>query len=312
MNQWITFNSKWGKALLLAAVIAVGSGVSGVGVSDVSAASPSVSKAVYKQFQKYVNKPSSLIQARKYLINHIAEAGVWDASLMTLQLENAQQAEYSLISEKIYPDNVQNAIQAADIKKGLTYTGLLSVIKDEKIRRVLIESRDKGYKIEASEGMYYPVIYYEGFKVFKPYINKDIAAYIDIMAAESNHPATYDAGITIPWEELISRAAIMADFADNYPGSNRIAVIRQELGYAVYRVFYGAENTPAYDFESNTLYPEVRKAYDDVLLDGTGNNKVLVILEQLLPMLDATGNKLTPEIEAFLKTALKALSASTL
>lgn len=291
------------KGALLGLAIALGSGAvaTTVGTQSAYAATAPNSSAVYKQFQKYLQQPSQLIQARNYLINHIDEAGVWYATLMTLQLENAQKAELSDFADKLYPDNVQKAIGTAFSKNGLTYTGLLKAIKDPKIRVILIEGRDKGYKMQTTEGMYYPVMHYEGYKGFKPYIKQDIASYIDIMAKESNRPSTNDAAISISWDEVISRTLAMESFVQKYPTSNRIATVKKELTYAVSRLFYGTDNTPAYDYDQKRLDPELRQAYEDALNKGIGNSKLLATIKKLLAMLDSTENEFTPAVEKFLK-----------
>lgn len=145
--------------------------------------------------------------------------------------------------------------------KSLTYTTLLNTIKDAKIRSVLIEGRDKGYKLETSEGMYYPVMHYEGLKVFKPYITKDIAAYIDIMATESNQPSVFDGAIAIPWTELTNRALALEDFVTKYPASNRSAALQKELLFATSRLLYGTSNTPAYDYDAQVIKPLILKSH---------------------------------------------------
>ncbi|UQZ36469.1 hypothetical protein C2I18_24785 [Paenibacillus sp. PK3_47] len=296
----------WSKGMLLLIALTVGSGVTAVNEQPAAAAAAASrdAQAVYNQFQKYIRIPSSLVQARNYLINHIDEAGSWYATVMTLQLENAQKAELERFSEKIYPEKVQNAIEASAANNGLTYTGLLRGIQDTQIRRLIQETWDKGYKLESSEGMYYPVLHYEGFKVFRPYVGKDISSYIDIMAAESNQPSEYDAGIVITWDELIGRTAVMSDFVQDYPKSNRTAAIRQELQYSAVKMFYGSDNTPAYDPQTQALDPELRRAYEDVLLEGPGNNGIFGILHKLMPLLDASGNILTPEVSEYLKEEL--------
>ncbi|WP_342565987.1 hypothetical protein NST84_13090 [Paenibacillus sp. FSL R7-0345] len=297
--------AKTGRAVLLGAAITLAGGTFTAGAQPVSAASAADAQAVYNQFRKYVSNPSSLAQARKYLINHIDEAGSWYATVMTLQLENAQKAELGRFSEKIYPERVQKVLMEADITNDLTYTQLLQRIKDTGVRRLIEETWDKGYKLESSEGMYYPVMHYEGFKVFKPYIGKDISAYIDIMATESNKPATFDAAVVISWDELVGRAAIMSDFVQDYPKSNRNAAVKEELSYTLPMVLLGADNTPAYDYETNELDPELRRAYDDVLQEGPGDNKVLNIIAKLIPLLDASGNKHTEEVSAYLEQVVE-------
>ncbi|MNB79814.1 hypothetical protein D3C75_265610 [compost metagenome] len=306
MTRFQKSMAKTGRAILLgtALTIAGGTAAVAVGVQPASAASASEAQTVYNQFSKYVSNPSSLAQARKYLINHIGKAGSWYATLMTLQLENAQKAELDRFSEKIYPEHVQKVLMEAEVTNELTYTELLKRVKDSGVRKLIEETWDKGYKLETSEGMYYPVMHYEGYKVFKPHIGKDIAAYIDIMATETNKPSDFDAAIIITWDELIGRAAIMSDFVDQYPKSNRAAAVREELSYIVPKLLIGADNTPAYDYDTNVLDPELRRAYDDVLLEGPGDNMVLNIITRLIPLLDASGNKHTEEVSAYLEQVI--------
>lgn len=299
--------SGWSKGVLLGITVLFGGTIAGGYTGQTAAAAASDKQTVYNQFQRYIKSPSSLIQARNYLLNHIDEAGSWYGTVMTLQLENAQAAELENYSEKVYPEKVQKAVGAAAVKGGLTYTGLLANLKDEHVRKIIIEARDKGYKIESSEGMFYPVMHYEGFKAFKPYIAKDVAAYIDLMATESNRPATHDAGIVITWDEIIARAVIMEDFVQQYPKSNRISTVQTELGYAVSIMFYGTDNTPAYEYGTDTIDPKLQKAYEQVLLEGPGDSRILKILHNLLSKLDDTDERFTPAIEGYLKEALKDL-----
>ncbi|MEK5493554.1 hypothetical protein MKZ24_22960 [Paenibacillus sp. FSL R7-0297] len=142
--------------------------------------------------------------------------------------------------KRTHPEQVQQVIDRAAAKSGLTYSGLLGSVQEANIA-------------------------------------KDIAAYIDLMATETNRPATYDAGIVIMWDEIIARAVIMEDFVRKYPKSNRVSAVQTELGYAVLRTFYGMGNTPAYDYEG----------------------------EAIDPALNASDDRFTPQIESYLKTALK-------
>ncbi|MFC6650992.1 hypothetical protein [Paenibacillus rhizoplanae] len=297
--------AKTARAVLLGTSLTLAGGTVFAGAQPVAAASTADAQAVYNQFRKYVSNPASQAQARKYLMNHISKAGSWYGTVMTLQLENVQKAGLERFSEKLYSDSVQKALWDAQINNDMTYTEILKRVKAPAVRKLMEEIWDKGYKLETSEGMYYPVMHYEGFKAFKPYVSKDIAAYIDIMATESNKPSTFDAGIVITWDELIGRAANMSDFVQDYPKSNRTAAIRNELSYTVPLVLLGSDNTPAYDYDTNALDPELRRAYDHAQTKGTGDNKVLNILVKLVTLLNTFGNQKTPEVEAYLDQVVK-------
>lgn len=271
------------------------------------------SMAVYNQFQKYLKNasktPYSLIQARNYLLNRIKLTDSWRATVMVLQLENALKARLPVFSEKLYPEYVQKAIDSAyrqnNTPAGLTYSSLSAAIKDEKVLAVLKESFGYGYKLETSEGMYYPVLNYEAFKSFKPYIGKDIAAYIDLMAAESNKPALSDGAIIISWDELIARALKMESFVKSYPSSNRTAAVKNMLDLRTAFVFYGADNTPAYQYgeqgEPTKIDPELLAAYQAAVKNGAGDSGILKGIESLLGLLEKSGGRWSTEIEAYLK-----------
>ncbi|MFC3749652.1 hypothetical protein [Paenibacillus sp. GCM10012306] len=308
MNPHHQVGRVWSRSILLGVSVLLGTGT-GAAVFQPQAAHAAAAQqtdTVYKQFEKYVKNPDSLAQARNYLINHIKDVDVWYATVMTLHLENAQVAQLPIFSEKMYGEKVQMAIRTAARPKELTYSGLLSKITDPSVRAVLIEARDKGYKLDSSEGMYYPVMHYEGFKIFKPFIQKDIAEYIDLMAAESNQPMTRDGGIVIGWDQVILRALSKEAFVKKYPASNRKEAVKLNLSLS--RVFFGASNTPAYDGpvgETPKLNPKLRAAYEAVLINGPGSSELLQTIEKLLVLLDSANEELTPEVQQFLDKHVK-------
>lgn len=298
----------WKKVGLLSVAIALGSvgGIGSIHTNTVAAASSKETTNVYKLFQQYLQKPASLAHARNYLINHIDEVDTLTATKMMLQLENAQNAHLRVYAEKVYPDNVQKAINTVYIKsKSLKYTDLLNAIKDSKVSNVLIEGSNKGYQLKTSEGMYYPTMNYESFKIFKSYLSKDIAAYIDIMATETNHPSVRDGAVAISWTELTNRVLAMENFVTQYPSSNRTTAIKQHLQEATGYLLYGANNTGAYGDDQQVINPEVRQAYEAAVKNATGDSKIIAILEKLLKVLDSTNNKFTPEVKKFIDETLK-------
>ncbi|WP_025690542.1 hypothetical protein [Paenibacillus zanthoxyli] len=317
MKTLFEASAKIKRGALLGLAIALGSGVGTAAfapsVSAASAVTAEQSLSVYNQFQKYLKNsaktPLSLIQARNYLLNHIKRADSWRATVMVLQLENAQKARLESFYEKFFPVKVQkeidDAVRKNGLQTGLTYSRLLNTITDPGVRAVLTESSSYGYKLETSEGMYYPVMHYEGFKYFKPYIGKDIAAYIDLMATDSNKPALNDAAIVITWDELINRAIALESYVKEYPKSNRTAAANNKLQLMEMFVFYGSNNTPAYEYgtggEPTTIDPKLRQAYEKAVQNGTADSRILKTIKSVLELLDASGNRWNGNIEKFLQ-----------
>ncbi|MFX3632704.1 MAG: hypothetical protein ACE3L7_06480 [Candidatus Pristimantibacillus sp.] len=315
MSRLSQYSQPLKKTIVLGLSIALVAGAALVTIKPerAAAASPTTinqttSSAIYNKFERYVKNASTLATARNYLINNIGRVSVSQATIMTLHLENAQKAQLDAFSEKWYPENIQKIINQAYQQKGDSFPGLLSVVKDSKTRALLIETRDKGYKLKTSEGMYYPVMHYQGFQQFKSHVKKDIAVYIDVMAVESNNPMMNDGAIVIGWDEVIDRALQIEDFLKNYPNSNRGAVIRNEFSYMKSRVFYGASNTPVYDSADGKvlkLETEVREAYEAAIAKDTGGSKLIESLEQLLDLLDGTDGVRTKEVDTFLEQVVE-------
>lgn len=59
----------------------------------------------------------------------------------------------------LYPISVQNKLSRI-YKPGDTFNSLISRTKDAGLKKLLIQTRDVGYRLETAEGMYYPVINY--------------------------------------------------------------------------------------------------------------------------------------------------------
>ncbi|WP_051236985.1 hypothetical protein [Paenibacillus pinihumi] len=254
------------------------------------------SQAIYDQFQIYLKAPGKLSQARKYLLNHISKTSPHHATLMTLHLENAQRADLASFTKK-FETGILDGVRV----ESPTFTNLLAVVKDPAKRKLLIEARDRGYQIATQEGMYYPVINYSEYKRYSPYVNRDIAAYIDIMAVEANKPALGDAALLISWDEALKRGLEREKFLDTYKVSNRRANVERELEFSKMHIFYGANNTPLFDYDTKTIEPGALKTYKKALENGAGSSKLLGTLQKFMDVLEKNGGKRTADVDKFLK-----------
>ncbi|RUT35499.1 hypothetical protein EJP77_00255 [Paenibacillus zeisoli] len=318
MNGLHVKNDSLRKVLLLSLSAALTAGITvasfspsaAAGAQTASTVTAKSSNDVYLVYESYIKKPSKLAAARQYLLKNISKVKAYPAMIMTLHLENAQRAQLEASSAKLYPSNVQKALDTAyRQKKDLSYKTLLSLIKDSKIRSILTEARDKGYKVATGEGMYFLTMDYEGFKPFKPYVTKDIAAYIDIMATQTNQPAFSDAAVVISWDELIKRTLALENFVKSYPKSNRTKAVKLEYEGMKFNVFYGSSNTPVYNENSKneftTLLPKVRKAYEAAVQKGTADSQLLITIKQVLKLLDSNEGKWSKELDRYLKKQIE-------
>jgi hypothetical protein len=64
--------------------------------------------------------------------------------------------------------------------------GKAEEIGDAELRDALLAVRDGGYRVDTAEGMYFPVIDYGRYRKYRGLVTDDLAAYIDLMAVESD------------------------------------------------------------------------------------------------------------------------------
>lgn len=266
-----------------------------------AAISSASSQSVYNQFAAYLKDPAMLSQARKYLLNHVHETTPHHATLMVLQLENAQHKDIAAFAAKFDTTTVQQALDRAARKGKLTFTSLLQQVTDKGTIRLLEMARDRGYKLETMEGMYYPVVNYTEYDRYARYVKPDIAAYIRIRTQETVKPSSGDAALLISWGDVVKRALEREQFLDAYPVSNRREAVQELLEISRMQLFYGLNNTPLFDYESGQIHPDALAAYQAALKQGTGDSKLLALLEQFLDVVKSNGGKRTTEVDAFLK-----------
>jgi hypothetical protein len=294
-----------------ASIVALAVALQGGAASTAFAAEPSMqagqSKAVqaatvYNKFEQLLENPAALAYAIQFLNNHIDEVTSGQATLMVLHLETAQTgAFFKLQSEMIKPE-IQKVIDPAARKKGVTYTGLLSVIKDGTTRSLLIKSRGAGLKVVTSEGMYYLELNYGIYRKYQAYVAKDIRDYIDQMIAETDRPSVNDGALVIGWAELAERTAKQRDYLDKYRGSNRKREISWLYEGNKLKMFYGLNNTPLFDPVTKEMNPNARAAYTTLLADNAGSgNKLLLKLQAFMGVVEKSDGKRTVEINEFLK-----------
>lgn len=134
-----------------------------IGLTLSSALLPQHTEAVanhsssYARFEQRLKKPSTIGWAKATLINNIDEYSLYQATIATLHLENAQKAYLPTAQQRINTTNIQKEINKV-YKSGMTMTEALSKVTGMKTRIVLQDLNAVGYKLETNEGNYYPVM----------------------------------------------------------------------------------------------------------------------------------------------------------
>ncbi len=273
--------------------------VSQAGSTAVSSKATAFGNAVYNKASKLL-KETDVAYAKAYITKHIRSVTPYQATMLVLKLENAMNDALPAKTDKVYEIGIQDKLMNL-YKFGEPINTTINKAKDDTLRKVLINLRDSGYRLYTTEGVIFPIIDYTTLKPYKPYINKDLQAYIDIMIVESEKPAVSDAALVIPWSEVIERGLAQEAFITTYPKSNRTADVKLKLRFTELSLFYGYNNTPLFKYEDNLLDPEVRQAFDSVLKDSDAVSKSALLkkLKSWSEVLESNKDKLTQEVEQY-------------
>jgi hypothetical protein len=293
-------------AAILALILSIQTGViasaapaSQAGSNAVSSKAAAFGNAVYNKANKLL-KESDVAYAKSYITKHIRSVTAYQATMLVLKLENAMNDALPAKTDKVYEIGIQDKLMNL-YKFGEPINTTINKTKDETLRKVLINLRDSGYRLYTTEGVIFPIIDYTTLKPYKPYINKDIQAYIDIMVVESEKPAVSDAALVIPWSEVIDRGLTQEAFISAYPKSNRTADVKLKLRFTELSLYYGYNNTPLFKYEDNLLDPEVRQAFDKALKDSDAVSKSVLLkkLKSWSDVLESNKDKLNQEVERY-------------
>lgn len=143
-------------------------------------------------------------------------------------------------------------------------------IEDSELRNLVEEIYKSGLKLVGLEGNFYPIIDYQIFLKYTDYMPAEDKEYIFIQAKESEKLSMADAALTITWDDIAQRLVSIENFVTSFPDSSK----KEAMGNLFFRYltsyFYGLDNTPAFDYNSNEFYPDVIESYKKTISDHSG------------------------------------------
>ncbi len=109
---------------------------------------------------------------------------------------------------------------------------------------------------------------------FKNRVSKELSAYLEIRAKEMKGGFEEDAGLTISFEEVYSRAKEWEDFLNKYPHSFARKEIAHTYSAYMEALLNGMDNTPV--FENDSLLPELKMLYEKIMKEPESKSSRLV------------------------------------
>lgn len=253
---------------------------------------------IMEEFNKLISGEARLKEIAAFMNENLKNTTQEEASTMIVGFEELQIKRKTTQEEKYLSEEIQ---------KGFNTLGTEGVdisqpdsIKDETIKKLLVESKEDGFKIETAEGFYFPVIDYSFYKQFSSYATSDMKDYIDIMAIESDNIFAKDAVLIISWEEVISRTLSYEKFLGQYPESKKAQDMKVLYERYEFITMHGLNNTPLFDYESKTMDEKAKDAFALALAQSI-DSKYLKKLGEFMGIVEKSDYKLTDEVESYRK-----------
>ncbi|MEK3836623.1 MULTISPECIES: hypothetical protein [unclassified Paenibacillus] len=292
----------------LAAALASALLLTSTGITVLSAFPQKIEAAAVKPttafalFEQRLQKPSSLGLAQATLVNRIGQMTQLEANLAVLHLENALKAYLPTATKRMNAPVVQLNIKNI-YTPGMPMALARSKVRQAEVRVVLQDLEGMGYKL-VQDGGFMPGLPYKSFKVFKPYVSKDLQVYIDLMATESEQPMAAGERLMVDWYQIIERAVQYEDFVQTYKTSNRAAAMTEALERAKRIVFNGTTKTPLFDKKTQVILEKAAIAYENTLSEAgperIEGSRLLTQLDDFLLLVEKNGDKRTQAVIDYL------------
>lgn len=264
------------------------------------AVTASHSEAVYQAFLPLLSSSGKLPDAIAYLSRKIYAVTPYQATMMVLRLENLHKAGLPGWEKRLADPSLQRQISGR-YKPGDSFADLAEGLQNTSQRTLLLSAHVSGYKPETAEGSIFPVIDYDAYLKFKPYVTADIKDYLAVMAVEAAHPPAKDNGLVIAWTEVTERARTQEKFIRTHPKSNRTAQVKAIYSRYLDYTLYGLNNTPLFHYDNQEMDLEAEKAYLQAISGSNADSEYLRVLKGFMGLLADNGYKLDDAVESYRK-----------
>ena len=190
--------------------------------------------------------------------------------LMQLSSENPSTNDALYFLSKDYMDKLSFQGSLDLDKEGVNmeddYASIVDRTYDMNSSRIGKEAEENGFLLTATEGMIgYVTDQYALEGAIGGIFSPEVKEYIRLKKNEYKHRLFSDAGISGTLEDLMNDAISWSNFVERYPNFAKAKESKRTQEYLQQSLFYGTENTPAYDFESRKAKQEFKDIWNTTL-----------------------------------------------
>ncbi len=156
---------------------------------------------------------------------------------------------------------------------------------------------ENGFRLEVGEGMIFPVVDWSKFGAFfAGKVTPPMKNYLEKSIAEQKDQMWSDGGIIIPLEQVADRAIWWENFNKANPYFVRSEETKNTYLGLLFNLILGADNTPAFDYETLGVTEEYKKAWAYVQTKYAGTSTGNAVKE-MADLVAAEGGKKTKKVE---------------
>ncbi|MDG0791642.1 hypothetical protein OMP38_12730 [Cohnella ginsengisoli] len=263
--------------------------------------------ALLEAFKEQAQSDLSAAELNKALDDKLTQALPETGDALLREMLAYYDRQLPNMQGKFEPEKVQQALQKLEWPPTDEQIGQ---IKDEQVRSLVQGAIDGGYKLETTEGFYFPVVDYGKLKRADAQVTAAMKDYIALLAVESDQKSASDGGLVIERSEVAARAAQAEAYVTAHPDTpeRKQAENLFATRYVPY-LLMGLDNTPVFDFETFKIDTQVKAALEKVITDypGTVTSK---LAQEFLAIVEKTGGAVykkgkngeqvaIPEVKAF-------------
>lgn len=263
--------------------------------------------ALLEAFKEQAQSDLSAAELNKALDDKLAQSSPEMGDALLREMLAYYDRSLPDMQKKLEAQNVQQALQKLEWPPSADQIGQ---IKDEQARALVQEAIDGGYKLETTEGMYFPVVDYGKLKRTDARVTAAMKDYVALLAVESDQKSASDGGLVIERSEVAARAAQAEAYVAAHPDAPERKQA-EDLFATRYIPFLlmGLDNTPVFDFDTFKIDTQVKTALEKAAADHPGT-VTAKLAQEFLAILDKTGGAVykkgangeqvaIPEVKAF-------------
>lgn len=233
---------------------------------------------------KIASDKLSLEAAKQFLDREIVDTSSMMADEYVAYYENRLLDDLMTMNDLFYEGTVQEDLVTAFQYGYFSRKQLQDIDAKETIEKI-DPLYDLGYKVETSEGMYYPILDYSVLYQYEDQVTKGVQDYLRLMKRQSDIMAYSDATVIVPWSELGERLIMTESLLDAHLPDGMKKRVEQEFKWGFMTFVFGTSNTPVFSYDNKEIQdPEILATFKDVT--EKGDKRIKSVMKPYMALLE--------------------------